>query len=39
MLKFKYWCNLLSVHGIIDDTHISISKPKIALQKIIFITQ
>jgi hypothetical protein len=29
MLKFKDWCNLLSVHDTIDIMHISILKPKI----------
>jgi hypothetical protein len=33
MLKFKNWWNLLTMHGIIDNTHISISKPKIAFAK------
>lgn len=26
MLEFKDWCNLLNLHGAIDNTHISILK-------------
>jgi hypothetical protein len=33
MMEFKHWHGLLSVHGIIDSTHISISKPKLAFAK------
>jgi hypothetical protein len=36
MLKFKDRCNLLSVHNIINNTQISISKPKIAFAKYYF---
>jgi hypothetical protein len=27
MEEFKKWCGLLSIQGVIDGTHISISKP------------
>ncbi len=30
MMNFKYWCGLPSMHGTINNTHISISKPKLA---------
>jgi hypothetical protein len=33
MMEFKDWHGLPSVHGIIDSTHISISKPKLAFVK------
>jgi hypothetical protein len=33
MLEFKKLCGLLSVHGTIDSTHISISKPKLDFVK------
>jgi len=29
MMDFKYWCGLPSMHGTINNTHISISKPKL----------
>ncbi len=28
MTKFKQWCQLLSMQGAIDKTHVQISKPK-----------
>jgi len=33
MLEFKDWCNLLNLHGAIDNTHISILKPNITFVK------
>jgi hypothetical protein len=33
ILKFKDWCKLLNLHGAIDNTHISISKPNITFVK------
>ncbi len=33
MLEFKKWCGLPSVHSAIDDTHITISKPKLVFAK------
>jgi len=33
MLEFKKLCGLPSVHGTIDTTHISISKPKLDFVK------
>jgi hypothetical protein len=40
ILEFKEWCELSSVQGAIDDTHISISRPKVDLLKTItFIKQ
>jgi hypothetical protein len=33
MLEFKEWCGLPSVHSAIDDTHITISKPKLVFAK------
>jgi hypothetical protein len=36
MLEFKDWCNLLNLHGAIDNTHISILKPNITFVKYYF---
>jgi len=33
MMEFKHWHGLLCVHGVIDDTHISISKLKLTFAK------
>ncbi len=33
MMEFKHWHGLLCVHGVINNTHISISKPKPAFAK------
>jgi hypothetical protein len=34
MMEFKHWHGLLCVHGIIDDTHISIQNSSLHLQRI-----
>jgi len=34
--RIKDWCNLLNGHGIVNNMHISISKPNIPFVKYLF---